>query len=110
MRLINQYNKISNYYTPPGSYDGAVKVKNKWIRVRELNRIDKTGWQRWMGPPSSAIEKCMKETKSIRADQRFPKRAITGFRTIGPKNSYTCEFCGTFEEYRPRCNKCEEEF
>ena len=48
-------NRQAKYYTPPGSYDGAIKIGGTWKKVNELNRIDKSDWIRWQGPPSLAI-------------------------------------------------------
>jgi hypothetical protein len=47
-----------------------------WIAVKDLNRIDKTGMQRWQGPPSKAISTAMKEQIPIRADLLLYKRKI----------------------------------
>jgi hypothetical protein len=48
---------MSNYYQAIGSDDGLVKVHGRWIRIRGLNRIHKSGWVRWQGPMTSAMEK-----------------------------------------------------
>lgn len=66
-------NKTADYFSWVGSYNGAVKIKGKWIAVKDLNRIDKSDWQRWQGPPSKEIVVALKE-KPIKADELFPKR------------------------------------
>ena len=63
------------YYSYVGSYDGAVKLAGGWVRVVELNRIDKTGWTRWNGPPSAAIVKATRTQPAMQATDLFPDRA-----------------------------------
>jgi hypothetical protein len=69
-------NRKAKYYTAPGSYNGAIKCRGMWLRFEELNRIDKTGWQRWQGPPSKAITNILKNGINFRADVVFSKRKI----------------------------------
>jgi len=66
---------IIRYYTPPGSYDGLIKVGGVWQRVKGLNRIDKDGWKRWQGPPTLAMERALKSKVMWSADALFPGRA-----------------------------------
>ncbi len=65
-------NRRANYYTPYGSYDGCVKIGGRWLRTSELNKIDKTGWVRWQGPPSPAMVKALREQPPVPATDRFP--------------------------------------
>jgi len=69
-------NRTADYYSEVGSYRGTVKKYGMWIAVKDLNRIDKTGMQRWQGPPSKAISTAMKEQIPIRADLLLYKRKI----------------------------------
>lgn len=59
-------NRQAKYYSMIGSHEGAIKIGRAWIHVTDLNRIDKSGWIRWQGPPSEALTKAMRE-KSITA-------------------------------------------
>ena len=61
------------YFTFVGSYDGAIKIKGRWVRASQLNRIDKTGWDRWQGPPSPAIIKAIEAGPPAPAHELFPK-------------------------------------
>ena len=61
-------NKNAKYYQNIGDHRGALKIKNKWIGVINLNRINKSNLIRWQGPPSIAIEKSMKE-KLLNAEE-----------------------------------------
>jgi len=63
------------YFTFVGSYDGAIKIKGRWIRASQLNRIDKTGWKRWSGPPSPAIVKAIESGLPTPATELFPELA-----------------------------------
>lgn len=69
-------NRTAEYYSEVGSYSGVIKKYGTWLAVTDLNRIDKTGMQRWQGPPSKAISKAMKEQIPIRADLLLYKRKI----------------------------------
>ena len=60
-------NKDAKYYTPVGSYHGALKFKGKWVRVKNLNYLDKSKLTRWTGPPSPAIIKAL-DCKKIKFD------------------------------------------
>ena len=51
-----------SYFSYVGSYEGAVKVNGKWVRVKNLNYIDKTGWNRHNGPATRAIENALKSS------------------------------------------------
>lgn len=64
------------YYSRIGSFDGAVKIGGRWIRAIELNRIDKTGWKRWQGPPSPALARAMREQPPIQAAALFPDLVV----------------------------------
>jgi len=61
------------YYSRVGSYDGAVKLRGRWVRVVGLNRIDKTGWHRVSGPPSLRIAMAMAEQPAVQAKEIFPE-------------------------------------
>lgn len=65
-------NRQANYYAPYGSYDGTIKIQGQWIRATGLNRINKTGWIRWQGPPSETIILALKNQKSTSAVELFP--------------------------------------
>jgi hypothetical protein len=60
------------YYSFVGSYDGAVKIKRRWTRVVELNRIDKTGWDRVQGPCPEAVAHAVKTQPPQKATVLFP--------------------------------------
>jgi len=64
-------NILSNYYLEIGSRRGAIKIKNKWLSAKDINRIDKSKMCRWQGPPSKAISETMK-LKPISADVLLP--------------------------------------
>lgn len=64
------------YFVYIGSFDGAVKIKGRWVRAIELNRIDKTGWTRWQGPPSPAITRATKTQPPTPAWELFPDLRI----------------------------------
>jgi hypothetical protein len=53
------------YFTFVGSFDGAIKLRGKWIRAKNLNYINKLGWLRWQGPPSKVIEKALSNPVAI---------------------------------------------
>ncbi len=61
------------YFTFCGSYDGAIKISGRWIRAVELNRIDKTGWRRYVGAPSIAIARACRDQPAIQAVDLFPE-------------------------------------
>jgi hypothetical protein len=69
------------YFTFVGSYDGAVKIKGHWVRCVELNRIDKTGWERVH--PTPAALKAARERPAHNAQElfgsliKFPRPAPT---------------------------------
>lgn len=67
-------NRKAKYYTPPGSYDGCVRIKTQWYRVTALNRIDKTGWVRWQGPPSRKMDEALKCCMAFESTVLFPER------------------------------------
>lgn len=67
--------KMTTYFTYIGSFDGAIKIGGRWVRANGLNRINKTGWTRWSGPPSPAIAKATKEQKPAEAVELFPELA-----------------------------------
>lgn len=75
-------NKDAKYYTPPGSYNGLVKIGRYWHRVNELNRIDKSDWIRWQGPPTQAMLDALQYQKSTQAYVMFPERAIHSKRNL----------------------------
>jgi hypothetical protein len=64
----------TEYYTPVGSYDGAVKIGGRWVRAIGLNRIDKRGWRRRSGPPTPAIISAIRNQPAILATELFPRR------------------------------------
>ncbi len=74
--MTKYYTPNHTYYTAPGSYDGLIKFKGKWIRVTELNRINKTGWTRWQGPPNQSMQKALKSLHVQTASSTFPDRVI----------------------------------
>ena len=47
------------YFTEVGSYRGCVKIMNRWMAVKNLDYIDKTGWERHQGPPTVNMVKEM---------------------------------------------------
>lgn len=63
------------YFTFVGSYDGAVKIRGHWVRVVELNRINKTGWSRHQGPISPAMARAVREQPPTKAVDLFPHLA-----------------------------------
>jgi hypothetical protein len=69
-------NRKANYFSFVGSFDGAVKVAGRWIRIKELNRIHKEDWTRWQGPPSPALARALQEPKALHAHELFPERII----------------------------------
>lgn len=71
-------NRQAKYYTPPGSYDGLIKIKRQWVRAKELNRIDKTGWVRWQGPPSDRMRKVLQGSVVLGARELFPNLELVG--------------------------------
>ena len=50
------------YYSEVGSYRGCIKVRGKWIGVKDLNYINKDGWHRHQGPPTPAMVAAMKRS------------------------------------------------
>lgn len=82
-------NRLSNYYSEVGSFRGAIKIGNKWIAAKDLNRIDKSKMCRWQGPPSAALSRAM-EKLPIRAEQLLPHLAIK--KEISMKQT-TCYIC-----------------
>ena len=66
-------NMTTQYFTFVGSYGGAIKIKGRWVRAIELNRIDKAGWVRWTGPPSAAIVTATKTQPATQASSLFPQ-------------------------------------
>ena len=71
-KMLIVRNRNADYYSPVGSYDGAIKWQRCWIRVRGLNRILKYNMIRWQGPPSKTIINAMKFQTSVRADELLP--------------------------------------
>jgi hypothetical protein len=73
-------NRKAKYYSTVGSYggshDGTIKIAGWWVRAVELNRINKSDWVRWQGPPSKAIVRAMRTGNPRRADLLFPERAL----------------------------------
>jgi len=59
------------YFSLVGSYFGGIKIKGHWVRVHDLNRIDKIGWDRHQGPLTPAMAASLKQ-QSTRADVMFP--------------------------------------
>ena len=59
------------YFSEIGSYCGAVKIDGKWVSVKELNYIDKTGWERLQGPPGKKVAEAMDQAP-ISARILFP--------------------------------------
>jgi len=76
MTTRNQTNRTAKYFSYVGSYDGFVKLIKNWVPVRELNRIDKSDWQRWSGPPSTAMKNSHKKYKTMDAAWMYPERVI----------------------------------
>lgn len=66
------------YFVYIGSFDGAVKIKGRWVRVNGLNRIDKAGWTRFSGPPTTGISKATRTQKPVEAWDLFPELRIEG--------------------------------
>lgn len=62
------------YFTYVGSYDGAVKVRGRWVRAVELNRINKHGWQRVR--PTPAAWRATKTQPPTQATALFPHLTI----------------------------------
>lgn len=102
-----QLNTKARYYTPPGSYDGAVKIKGRWVRAVELNRINKDGWVRWCGPPSKAIEAAIRQGTPTPAAELLPELALVAKL---PK----CDWCPMpavqYLMGQPFCSGCSKEF
>ncbi len=48
------------YFSLVGSYSGGVLIGRRWVRVKDLNRIDKAGWERHQGPLTPAMSRCLK--------------------------------------------------
>ena len=69
---MNAKPRSFDYYSSVGSYDGAIKIGRKWVRAVELNRIDKTGWNRRQGPMNAAIAKAIKSQPPMQAVELFP--------------------------------------
>ena len=67
-------NQTMLYFSFVGSYSGGIKISGKWVRVSDLNRIDKSGWERIK--PSDTVRNQIREQKSVRADVLFPTRKI----------------------------------
>ena len=72
-RILKEKKKIGGILGPGMD---AIKIKGRWVRAIELNRIDKTGWVRWAGPPSAAIVKAIKSGAPTQAYELFPHLAI----------------------------------
>jgi hypothetical protein len=51
----------TEFHSEIGSWRGAIKKGGRWISVKDLNRVQKTGWVRYQGPPSPALEKAMNQ-------------------------------------------------
>lgn len=60
------------YFSYIGSYEGAVQVKEKWTRVKDLNYIDKTSWERHQGPPTKKIQDALNQDVAWKAIDLFP--------------------------------------
>lgn len=95
---MERNNEQAIYYTPPGSYDGLVKIQGRWRRVNELNRIDKTGWVRWQGPPTRAMLKAL----------RSETIAFAGFDTADQPLFY-CTICKQTTSDPCVCWQCRNE-
>ena len=74
--MIKKSNRRAKYFSFVGSYEGVIKIKGKWIRAIELNRIHKEDWIRWQGPPSPAIIRAVKTGEPFQATLLFPERRI----------------------------------
>lgn len=59
------------YFSLVGSYDGAILKNNRWIRVKNLNQIDKTEWKRHQGPATLAIARAIGRPIAIEAAVLF---------------------------------------
>jgi len=68
--------KAIKYFTYAGSYFGAVKVHGRWLRIKHLNRIDKTGWDRHQGPPNGSMMIALRHGQLFDARKIFPDRII----------------------------------
>jgi hypothetical protein len=69
------------YFSFVGSYEGCLKRGRLWVRCKNLNYIDKTGWDRHQGPPTPGMLKAL--AGSIVFD--FSKKAdciIAGFKPL----------------------------
>lgn len=63
---------MRKYFSYVGSYEGAVEIKGKWIRIKNLNYIEKTDWIRHQGPPTKKIELALKDSTVYDARDLFP--------------------------------------
>ena len=75
-RQAKYYQSAPASHSTVGSYDGAIKIAGWWVRAIELNRINKSDWVRWQGPPSKAIVRAIRTGNPRRADLLFPERAL----------------------------------
>jgi hypothetical protein len=62
-------NKYPKYYSEVGSYQGAIKLDNRWQRAKNLNYLSRALWIRWQGPPSKAIIKALNGSNIIDAKE-----------------------------------------
>ena len=77
MNSISEITRIEShtYFSEIGSFRGAVLIKNKWVSIKNLNYIKKTGWNRWQGPPNKKMQDAMRQTP-ICAKILFPSLVI----------------------------------
>lgn len=66
--------KFFKYY---GSYEGAVLVKGRWVRVKGFEYVSLAGYFRHQGPPTPAIARALSARVAIDARTLFPSRVIS---------------------------------
>lgn len=56
------------YYSLVGSYEGCVLMHKEWVRVQDLNKLDKTNWKRHQGLATRPMVKALAGTVANHAD------------------------------------------
>ena len=64
------------YFSLTGSYEGGIKLNGRWTRAQNLNKIDKTGWERHQGPLTPAMAACLRESRLVDCATPFGKTVI----------------------------------
>lgn len=72
MLLTKNVGMKPKYFSYVGSYEGAIQVNEKWVRVKNLNHINKTGFDRHQGPPTKQIEAALKQKVVLNAADLYP--------------------------------------